>query len=77
MIFLMETKHIEASCERVRREVVMDNVEYVLPMGNSIGMALCWAREVSVFILRKEKHLIDCKVSSSFFGVDFLYNVCL
>lgn len=44
MVFFMETKQVEASCERLRRMVNMDNSTYVLSMGSSGGLGLWWSK---------------------------------
>lgn len=49
----METKQSEVSCERVRTEVDMENVDYVQSTGNSGIIALWWSKEVTVDIRGK------------------------
>lgn len=71
VVFLMETKQGEASCERVRRSVQFDFAEYVEPIGSSGGLALWWTKEVSVTILHKCRNFLDCWVRDNVFGEGF------
>lgn len=72
----METKQVEASCEQVKREVGMENAEYVLPSGLIGGLALWWTRDVTVSIIIKDRNFVDCNVTRNGSGNVF-YATCV
>lgn len=59
MVFLMETKQADSYYDGIRREVGIEQAEYVILIGISGGLAVWWNRKVGVTILEKDRNFLD------------------